>query len=216
MKQALIVAGGRIETEFCREYMDRHVFDLMAAADSGMQFFFDINTKPDLIAGDFDSVNEETLRFFEGQGGIRWVRLNPVKDDTDTEALLQLLIKEGYNKIHVLGATGSRADHMLGNIGLLGLGLLYGVGICLADSHNRIRMINDTLFISKDGQFGNYISLLPVTREVRGVTLSGMKYPLKDYTMERYHTLGISNEIVEEEACIRLKEGALLVIEARD
>ena len=43
-------------------------------------------------------------------------RLNPVKDDTDTEYAIRLAISEGARSIVVLGATGSRIDHVLGNI----------------------------------------------------------------------------------------------------
>ena len=126
------------------------------------------------------------------------------------------MIAEGYTQIHILGATGSRLDHVLSNIGLLGIGLEEGVEILLVDSHNRIRMIREGISISKKEQYGKYVSLLPFTPKVTGITLMGMKYSLTDYTMQSYTSIGISNEIVEEEAEIWLRDGVLLVIESKD
>ncbi len=216
MKQALIIAGGRMEPEFFRAYMDAYTFDFMAAVDFGLQFFYDAGLRPDLIVGDFDSVEKDRLRFFEGQKDIAWMRLNPEKDDTDTEAALRETLKRGYEKIHILGGTGGRVDHMLGNVGLLGIGLKTNTEILLVDAKNRIRMIQNDFSIAKKEQYGTYISLLPVTPEVTGITLSGMKYPLKDFTMKQFGTIGVSNEIVEDLAEIRLRDGILLVAESRD
>lgn len=216
MKQALIVTGGRIETDFCKQYMEQNPMDLKIAVDSGMQFFYDTGLKPDRIIGDFDSVNSEILHFFEEQEGIEWVRLIPEKDDTDTEAAIRQAIVAECKRIHILGGTGSRLDHVLGNIELLGIGLENDVEILLVDAHNRIRMIEKEFCISKTEQFGEYISLIPFTAEVTGVTLTGMKYPLTDFTLVCYNSLGISNEIVEEEAIVRIKSGVLLVLETRD
>lgn len=216
MKRALIVSGGCIEEEFCRNYIENHRFDHKTAVDFGLQFFYKNNWKPDRIVGDLDSAACEAVRFFENAVDIEWIRLVPEKDDTDTEAAIRRIIAEGYDEIHILGGTGNRIDHMLGNVGLLGLGLLSDTRIWLVDEHNRVQMIRQNIKITKKEQFGKYVSLLPVTPKVTGITLTGMKYPLENYTMERFLTIGISNEIVEEEAGICFKDGILLVMETKD
>ncbi|MCI9427880.1 MAG: thiamine diphosphokinase [Eubacterium sp.] len=216
MKRAVIVTGGRIEREFCLGYFKGQSFDYYIAADKGLQFFFENKRKPDLIVGDFDSADPKALQYFEGQEGIAWMRLMPEKDDTDTECAIRQAITLGIEEIHILGGTGSRLDHMLGTVGLLGIGLREHVEIFLVDSRNRVRMVEKQCLISKEEQYGDYVSLLPVTNKVTGVTLTGMKYPLSGYTMEHYSSLGISNEIVGAAAEITLEDGALLVIESRD
>ena len=45
---------------------------------------------PDVIIGDFDSVNADTLNFFKKKNDIEWTKLNLMKDDTDTEAAIRL------------------------------------------------------------------------------------------------------------------------------
>jgi thiamine pyrophosphokinase len=119
-------------------------------------------------------------------------------------------------ELTVLGATGTRLDHVLSNIDLLGIGIENDVGIEIVDEHNRIRMINQSMVISKKEQFGTFISLIPYTEKVKNLTLTGFKYNLTDFTMGGFGSLGISNEIVDDVAEIVFKEGILLVIESRD
>ena len=216
MRRAVIIAGGQIEEDFCLAYIERYAFEHKVAVDFGLEFFYHTGIKPDRIVGDFDSVDSKALSFFEEQDQTEWLRLIPEKDDTDTEAALRGLIREGYEEIHILGGIGSRLDHTLGNIELLGIGLMMGDRIFLVDSHNRIRMIREGITISRKEQYGDYISLLLFTPQVTGITLTGMKYPLTDYTMVCYTTIGISNEIVAEEGKISLKDGILLMFETKD
>jgi len=61
-----------------------------------------------------------------------------------------------------------------------------------------------------------YLSLVPFSEKVTGVTLRGLKYLLSDFTMGGFNSLGISNEIVDEEASIDFAEGQLLLIESKD
>lgn len=216
MKQAILVTGGNAETDFCCEYIRQQKPDCLIAVDFGMKFFYEAQLKPDIIVGDFDSVPSEILTFFEGQQDITWIRLIPEKDDTDTEAAIRRAIADGCKQIHILGGTGSRLDHVLGNIELLGIGIEEDIEIFLVDRYNRIRMVEKGLRISKEKQYGKYISLIPFTPEVSNVTLRGMKYPLTDASLVCYNSLGISNEIVEDVAEIAFSEGVLLVLETRD
>lgn len=215
-RKILIISGGSISDEFAKEWIGQHQPDFTIVADSGMEFVRRASLVPDMIIGDFDSVRKDTLDFFKEYQGIIWKELNPVKDDTDTEFAIRQAISLGAKEITVLGATGTRLDHVLGNVALLGIGLQEQVAIQLVDANNRIRMIDKSLKVSREGQFGNYVSLLPYSGEVKGVTLKGFKYPLENFTMGSFSSLGISNEIVEEEAEILFEEGILLVIEARD
>ena len=215
MKQFIIVSGGQVEDAFAKSVIASKQAVLIAA-DSGMDFFYRNGIKPDVIVGDFDSVASESLAFFRVQEGIRMQELNPIKDDTDTESSIRLAIEMGAEQITILGGTGSRLDHVLGNIELLGIGLQEGVSITILDAHNRIRMIDQGITIRKEEQFGTYVSLIPYTTEVEHLTLRGFKYSLSDYCLKGFCSLGVSNEISEEEAVISFDGGILLVIESQD
>ncbi|MFR4352376.1 MAG: thiamine diphosphokinase [Roseburia sp.] len=216
MRHFLVVSGGEIDDGFTVRAMDELRPDIRIAADSGMEFFYRTGRCPDVIVGDFDSVEAEALEFFRGQPGIEFRELNPVKDDTDTESAIRIAISMGAEQITLLGGTGSRLDHVLGNIELLGMGLKAGVPITMLDAHNRIRMVQRGIAICKEEQFGSYVSLLPYTGKVEHLTLAGFKYPLMDHCLEGFCSLGVSNEIVENRGIITFDGGILLVIESRD
>lgn len=212
----LIVSGGHAADDFVMDVIKQGGFEVVIAADSGMDFLYRTGIMPDLIVGDFDSAGSEALDYFRQFEQIDMCVLNPQKDDTDTEFAIREAIRRGADDITIVGGTGTRIDHVLGNICLLGIGLEERVEINLLDEHNRIRMIDRSLELRREEQYGKYISLVPFSNKVTGVTLTGLKYPLTDYTMGGYNSLGISNEIVDEVATISLTSGQLLVIESQD
>ncbi len=216
--QALIISGGHLEDGFAASYIENYDFGLTIAVDSGMSFFYRQGWVPDYIVGDFDSVKPEILQSFLElkEDKPKVLQFQPEKDETDTEIAIRTAIGQGCGAIHILGATGSRLDHVLGNIHLLGMAMERGVEVIMADPNNRIRMVREGLVLKKGGQYGKYVSLLPFTPQVTGLTLTGFKYPLDQYTLECYHSLGVSNEITGEQAEISFRDGVLLVIESKD
>lgn len=216
MSYFFVISGGTIDDAFACRMIEEQKPQIIIAADSGMEFLYRSGINPDVIVGDFDSVCEGVLEYFRQQPDIKFEQLNPVKDDTDTESALRLAISMGAERITLLGAIGSRLDHVLGNIELLGIGLQENVQIELVDVQNRIRMVDKNISLKKAEQFGDYVSLIPYTQEVTHLFLEGFKYPLSDYCLKGFSSLGISNEVVEEEAFIRFDKGILLVIEARE
>ncbi|MBQ6845212.1 MAG: thiamine diphosphokinase [Agathobacter sp.] len=214
--RVLIISGGYIDDVFALEWMKKNEYDCIIAADSGMNFLYRNRIVPDIIAGDFDSVDDDSLDEFSSLSNVEMLRLNPIKDDTDTEFVIREAIRRGAKEITILGATGTRLDHVLANVHLLGIGLEEGVSMELVDANNRIRMIADTLEILKTEQFGDFVSILPIKGDAKGVTLQGMKYSLCDADVSCFSSLGVSNEIVGEKAKILVRQGTLLVIESRD
>lgn len=212
----LIVSGGSLNKEFVTKVVGQGRYDRILAADSGMNALYAAAVTPDIIIGDFDSADKKILAFFQQNKEIDFCTLNPEKDDTDTEFAIRESIRRGADSITIIGGTGTRLDHVLGNISLLGIGLEEGVRMELLDAHNRICMIDHSVTLKKKEQYGNYLSLIPYNGNVTGVTLKGLKYPLHNYTMGGFNSLGISNEIVDDEASIELTSGQLLVIESRD
>lgn len=214
--KTLIVTGGKVTHSFVASYMDSHKFDHVIAADSGIHFFAATGRLPDEVLGDFDSADPEEIRRFEQHPEITFHQFRPEKDATDTELALQLALDRGSSEIHILGGSGTRLDHLLGTIHLLGLALEQGVLCYLVDEHNRLRLIREQTVLRREEQYGNYVSLIPLTTRAEGVTLTGFKYPLQDYQMDTFHSIGISNEITAEEAVIGLKTGILVLAETKD
>lgn len=214
--RGLIISGGVIDDAFACETLKNGGYDVIYAADAGMDFLYRHHLTPDIIVGDFDSVDRESWSFFRTQEQIEFCTLNRAKDETDTEFAVRDAIERGADELDILGGLGTRMDHVMANIFLLGIGLQNDVEMAILDANNRIHMISGPYTISKRQQFGNYVSLIPVTDQVKGVTLEGFQYPLNDYTMDRFSSMGVSNEIVEDKASISFTDGILLVIESKD
>lgn len=216
MKRCLIITGGSVDIPTASDYLKKYTYDIVIAVDGGLSAARKLQLKPDFCVGDFDSVSQESYAYFRGQEGIHWEVHPPEKNETDTELGLHLALRQGAKEIHVFGATGTRMDHTLASIGLLQIPLTAGAQCWLIDGHNRITMLDSNISLIKAEAFGKYVSLIPYTESVSGVTLTGMKYPLKDYTLVQGNSLGISNEILEQRACISLKSGKLILIESLD
>lgn len=212
----LIVSGGDTDKEFLLELVKNGGFDVVIAADAGMNTLYAAGIEPDIAVGDFDSADAAVLERLRRDEQVEICELDTHKDDTDTEHAIYEAIRRGAREIVLVGAFGTRLDHVLANIGLLGIGLEEHVDIRLLDRHNRIRMIAEPLVIKKEEQYGKYLSLLPFSQEVSHVTLRGVKYPLDDASLVPCCSLGVSNEIVADEAEISFSQGRLLVMETKD
>ena len=214
--RVLIVSGGSMEDAFLLDLLGKNSYETVIACDSGMEFFRRNGLYPDLILGDFDSADRTTVDYFKGQTEVCLEQFPAQKDWTDTELAVRRGLELEPEHMDLVGATGTRLDHVLGNLQLLALGLEAGVSIFLMDAHNRIRLVDRPLKITKSEQYGDFISLIPYGGEVSGLTLKGMKYPLDGATLRQDVSLGISNEIVDDEALISFTEGKLYVMETKD
>ncbi|MFP3153645.1 thiamine diphosphokinase [Lachnospiraceae bacterium ZAX-1] len=220
--QAIVITGGSIDDKFTLDFIDKTPYDILIAVDKGLLFFEGKQLNPHYIIGDFDSVPKKILDKYRKNPHVEIQEYQPQKDETDTELAVMLALLKGCKNIFLLGATGTRLDHVMGNIELLGLGFKHQAECVILDPYNKIRLIKERMIIKADEQFGDYVSLIPYTQTVTGLTLEGFLYPLKDYTMNSFYMedrntiSAVSNVIVAQEGIISFKEGILLVIEAKD
>ncbi len=223
--EILIVSGGNIDSDFALGFLKKNGYDYVIAVDKGAQFCYDQGIVPNLLTGDFDTLSPKTLRHYE-EWGTPMRRFRPEKDAADIEIALQTAKEllegqagkdtQGKGRITILGGTGSRLDHMMGTLySMAGLGP--EIPCELVDASNRVRMLwPGTYPVRKADCFGPYLSLLPVGGDARGITLTGFKYPLTGHTMTCDNSLGVSNELLEEEGCISFRKGLLACFETRD
>ena len=216
MKSAVIISGGNIEEDFALRFLQEKKYDFMIAADRGLLFLRKYGRVPTHIVGDFDSGEVSWLKEYEENPSVTIRKFQPEKDWTDTEIAAKLAVELGCGTIDILGATGTRIDHVMGNIQLLALMLEQGADCYLMDSRNKIYMRDREFAVERQQQWGNYFSLFAYGGDVSGLTLEGMKYPLNNFTLGTVGTRGVSNEILEDTAHIRFTSGRLLVMETRD
>ena len=186
------------------------------AGDKGLEALYQLKIIPNHVVGDFDSVSPEILEFYKKQSQIIFHTFHAEKDNTDTDIALKLAIQLKSSKITILGALGRRMDHAIANIHILKDALEANIPCQIIDEHNRIYLINKEMTLEKDKVYGKYVSLIPLTSTVEGLTLTGFKYPLNHYTLPIGTSLGISNEIIGDIAHIKMDKGILIVIESKD
>lgn len=216
MKRCLIITGGTLDLSFAGSFLENQTFDKVIAVDGGLEAVKALGLEPDMIVGDFDTVKPAVLEYYRSREHIVWDTHEPEKDETDTELALMKAQATGCTHIVVLGATGGRMDHMLGNIHLLFPCLQKGIEAYILDAQNRIYLIDGERLFRRSGTWGKYISFVPLTEQVKGITLTGFKYPLYEKDIEIGTSLCISNELSGEEGRITFSDGVLIVVESHD
>lgn len=190
--------------------------DVLAGADRGALFLVQHGFTPDLALGDFDSVTAEEATIIERQSRS-FLTCDPVmKDWTDTEMAFNWALEQRPREIVMCGVLGTRWDHSLANIHLLRKGLDAGIGCRIADAHNQIALMDANNPMQLERSRYAYVSLLPLTLQVTGITLEGFQYPLYDATLAIGQSLGISNVLLEPVGRITITDGLLLVIQSDD
>lgn len=206
-----IVTNGEIKN---LELLKRVIQDkYIICADGAAKYLMKINSIPDLLVGDFDSINSNDLQWMKDQG-VACKKFPARKNATDTELALEYAMKMKPQSITLLGALGSRQDHSIANIMLLYQMLQNKIQGKIIDENHEIIMIDNEIQI--EGEIGDTISILPITPIVYGVTLKGLEYPLIDQDIMMGSSLGISNVFSSSKAIITLKKGILLVIKSRE
>ncbi|HHY79606.1 MAG TPA: thiamine diphosphokinase, partial [Thermoanaerobacter sp.] len=115
--KVLIISNGDIKDYNFYEKLLKDV-DMVICADGGANHAYQMKIKPDLIIGDFDSIKEEILEFYENEG-VRIEKFPPMKDETDTQLAMLKAIELGATDVTFIGVIGERFDHSYANLSLL-------------------------------------------------------------------------------------------------
>jgi thiamine pyrophosphokinase len=139
----VIICGGRIEDynragKYCRGA------DIVISADSGARHCKALGIVPDIVLGDFDSIDRGDFRELEA-AGAEILRYPVEKDMTDSELAVETAIKSGCSRVILLGSFGSRLDHSISNLFLLKKLHDANVEGIIADEKNEIRLISGSI-----------------------------------------------------------------------
>lgn len=186
--------------------------DRLIGVDGGSRHLRPLDVRPHLAVGDMDSIPQDLLQEYR-RTNVELHLHPPKKDATDLELALELALARGASSISILGGTGGRLDHTLGNLFLLSRCLPTGIPACIMDQEQCIHLTDQTLTLT--GAIGDTLSLLPATPEASGVSLAGLEYPLSEATLTFGTSLGMSNVFVKTEATVTLRSGRLFVFHLR-
>jgi thiamine pyrophosphokinase len=201
MKRALILANGNPPSKrLFKKYLASA--NWFICADGGANTAAHFGCAPNLIIGDFDSVQKESLRVFSK------VELQKLKDQnsTDLEKALTAAIRKKCTEIVVLGATGGRLDHAIGNLSAL----------AKFSRKTTIKFIDDTGEFIPVGHkleimlpIGTGISLLPLSR-CSAIVTRGLKWNLNNESLQLGIRESTSNIIVSSHVNIKVRSGHLI------
>jgi len=208
----VIFCGGVIEDyDSIKKYVQGA--QLILCVDSGARHCRKLQIVPDYLIGDFDSISEEDYSALAG-AGASVMRFPSEKDMTDSELAVQVACERGSRRITLLGAIGSRIDHVLSNLFLLKKLTDLNIEGVIANEKNEIRLIKDHIELKNEKDM--FVSLLPVAGNAAGVTTRGLYYPLENATLEVGSSWGVSNRVIDDSASVSVREGYLLVIKSKD
>ncbi|WEV69825.1 thiamine diphosphokinase [Bifidobacterium sp. ESL0775] len=211
MSQTCVVfaAGAYYGNEPSAEKLPRDAY--VIAADGGLDHVRALGVRPNLVIGDFDSVNAQAPQ------DVETIQLPAEHDDPDMLSALKVGWSRGYRDFHIYGGLGGRIDHTIANIQMLALlahngghGLLYG-------EHSVVTAICDgSVHFPADGlphaAANRMVSVFSHADISRGVTETGLKYELENGTMHSDTVLGVSNERLDGcAASISVSDGTLIV-----
>lgn len=179
--------------------------------------------RPWRIVGDCDSLfspkDEEEKRLLEENRDI--IRRNTSQDNNDQTKAVNYCLNHGLKDIIILGATGRREDHTLGNISLLIEYLRSGANVCICTDHgvfipchNNIQLevkipedfitVSDTIATRKKS---TQVSIFNISAQ--HFQAKGLRYPLYDFTQWWQGTL---NEAISSPIAIEADGDFLIFI----
>jgi thiamine pyrophosphokinase len=203
--RAVLVANGEL-TDHARLKEIWLRANLRIAADGGARNArLRLRLAPHVVIGDLDSLDDETRQWLE-DNSAEFIRHPPAKAKTDLELALELAQARGADDITILGAFGGRSDQFLANIFLL----TRTSSLRLADANSEIWIGDGDAIV--EGKRGDIVSLIPLDAQVEGIVTEALEYPLRNETLERGSTRGISNVMLDERAAVHWSSGTLLIV----
>jgi len=208
-KRFIIIANGDIN-DYSWHKSQVQETDFIVCADGGTRHAVSMGIVPDVVLGDFDSLSSE-VKSVLSDTRCQFYEHPEEKDMTDTELALKYCLKKNPEEIILMGSLGTRFDHSLANIFLL-FDVSAHIRIKVINEQNEIMILKEKLYLQ--GSPGDIVSIIPLSKELIGVSTRGLKFMLRNETLLLGTSRGVSNEMAGSEAMVEIKEGLALVIRA--
>ena len=145
----------------------------VVCCDGGANEYIAQGHLPDVIIGDGDSLSEENRMKYASL-----IQYNPDQETNDQTKAVQFLLAQGKKHIAIVGATGKREDHTIGNISLLMEYRRMGTDVRSYTDYGVFIPCKDTC--SFECRKGQQVSIFNFT--ATGLKEKGLAYPIYDFT----------------------------------
>lgn len=210
MRRAIIFANGElnISTSLLNKIQPD---DLIIAADGGAQHCRQLGITPQVVIGDFDSLQPEDISALQNCA-VQMIRYPRNKDETDLELALQYATEQGCQQVLVIGALGARWDMSLANLLLTAHPSFAGLQVRLIDSLQELTLLRGGKSHTLYGSPGDTLSLIPIAAHAEGITTQGLEYPLNDETLYFGSPRGVSNVFSTQCVSVSIRTGLLMCV----
>ena len=196
---AVIVAGGEFPTTpQPLEVLQNAPF--VVCCDGAADHYIATGHVPDAIVGDGDSISAANREKY-----AHMLHVISEQETNDQTKAVRFLMERGKRRIAIVGATGRREDHTIGNISLLIEYARKGCEVCTFTDHGVFIPCNGTT--THKCRKGQQVSIFSIT--ARDLSAEGLLYPIYDFNNWWQGTL---NECTGEEFTINATGEYLLFI----
>ena len=199
MFDAVIVAGGEFPTA-PQPLEILQGAQYVVCCDGAADRYIATGHVPDAIVGDGDSISAENRGKF-----AQLLHIIAEQESNDQTKAVRFLMEHGKRRIAIVGATGRREDHTIGNISLLIEYARAGCDVCSFTDHGVFIPCNGTT--THKCRKGQQVSIFSIT--AKEMSAEGLLYPIYDFNNWWQGTL---NECTGEEFTIKAKGEYLLFI----
>ena len=183
---------------------------IVIAADGALDHALAAGLAPAGLVGDLDSISAEGLAWAEQHATIQ--RHDPDKDHTDTELALAIAVDFNPARLVLISGGGDRLDHTLAAIGALGQPGLTSVPVIEAWwGSQHIRILHGPGRVEFDVVPGTTVSLLAMHGRCKGLSISGVRWPLETERLAPLAGRGVSNVADDEHIEITVLEGVVTI-----
>ena len=170
------------------EYLEKA--DRVICCDGAARSLVAYGREPDRIVGDLDSLSEEFKKRFADR-----IEHVSEQESNDLSKAFRYCREQGYKNIVILGATGKREDHTLGNLSLLSI---------YAGSVPEIKIVTDYGYFTvakQPGVFesfpGMQVSIVPLNG-VAVVSSSGLKYAMDKLELKLWYQATLNEALADK------------------
>ncbi len=205
MKKCIIWANGKAPRKSVVLYLQKIGYDTLICADGGANSAGKYNIIPDVVVGDFDSIEEKTISAFKNKSKIIHVRS---QYSTDVEKCLYYAIKKNFNEAILIGVTGDRLDHTFCNLGIV-LKFFDKIKLRIAAENSFLSAFTGNIELRTLP--GETISLYGFNSKTK-IFSEGLKYPLKNISLPFGEKESTSNVALTNKVKLKIKGGKIFII----
>lgn len=165
------------------------------------QYVYKYPIKINYISGDMDSISLPHI-----PQDIPFI-ITPDQNKTDFHKALEILINKGIREVDIWGASGKESDHFIGNLSTA-LFFKNQIKITFHDDYSIFFFTDKKTKLR--GVKNKIISLIPFF-ETRGITTTGLQYPLNNEVLSFATRIGTRNRAFLDEISVSYSQGELLI-----